>query len=132
MESGMTMTTTKQFIEPQGKHLIIDMHDAEQLNNIPLAEKAFTEAAEAAGATILGVHLHEFATKGMPEAGFSGVAVLAESHMSVHTWPESRYAAFDIFMCGDTDVNAAMDVLVKYFKPKRVDTYLLSRTAKNN
>ena len=53
------------------------------------------ECIRAAGATLLHIHLHHFT----PNNGVSGVAVLAESHISVHTWPESGFAAFDVFMC---------------------------------
>ena len=53
------------------------------------------------------------------EQGISGVAVLAESHISVHTWPERDYIAFDIFMCGDTNPQAAAAYLIKNLKPKK-------------
>ena len=71
---------------------------------------------EAAGATLLHIHLHTFTHGG----GVSGVAVLAESHISVHTWPERGYAAFDVFMCGDADPRKALPILKRAFAPKRV------------
>ena len=74
------------------------------------------DAVEAAGATLLHIHLHTFT----PGGGISGVAVLAESHISVHTWPERGYAAFDIFMCGTADTRKAFSVLKQAFSPKRV------------
>ncbi|MDE5004880.1 adenosylmethionine decarboxylase, partial [Francisella tularensis subsp. holarctica] len=66
-------------------------------------------------ATLLHIHLHHFTTNG----GISGVAVLAESHISVLTWPEYGFAAFDIFMCGDSKPNKAIEFLESYFNPKK-------------
>ena len=55
-----------------------------------------------------------------PNGGISGVAVLSESHISCHTWPEKGFAAFDVFMCGDAQPELAVPVLEAAFKPKRV------------
>ncbi len=60
--------------------------------------------------------MHHF----QPNGGISGVAVLAESHISVHTWPERNYAAFDLFMCGDSEPHKAIPIFEKAFKPGRV------------
>lgn len=98
-----------------GAHLLIDFWGASRLNAPKLMERALREAAETAGATVLHVHVHEFGGGG----GVSGVAVLAESHISVHTWPELDYAAFDVFMCGSCRPELAAEVLGGYFKPKR-------------
>ncbi len=98
-----------------GSHLLIDYWGASRLNDPDLMEKALCEAAETAGATVLHVHVHEFGGGG----GVSGVAVLAESHISVHTWPELDYAAFDVFMCGNCEPARAEKVLNSYFKPAR-------------
>ena len=70
-------------IEYAGTHLILDLWDAEGLDNLELMESAMREAVITCGATLLHVHLHHFT----PSYGISGVAVLAESHISVHTWP---------------------------------------------
>ena len=99
-----------------GSHLIIDFWEAEGLEDKDRIEQAMIDAVEAAGATLLHIHLHTFT----PSGGVSGVAVLAESHISVHTWPERGYAAFDIFMCGNTDTRKALSVLKQAFAPKRV------------
>ncbi|HZD25419.1 MAG TPA: adenosylmethionine decarboxylase, partial [Alphaproteobacteria bacterium] len=64
-------------------------------------------------------HLHRFT----PYGGVSGVAVLAESHISVHTWPENGYAAFDIFMCGDARPDVAAGVLSTALRPSRTDIF---------
>ncbi|MDE4942766.1 adenosylmethionine decarboxylase, partial [Francisella tularensis] len=76
-------------------------------------EVAMREAVEKDKATLLHIHLHHFKTN----CGISGVAVLAESHIRVHTWPEYGVAACDIFMCGDSKPNKSREVLESYFKP---------------
>jgi len=75
------------------------------------------ESVEVAGATLLHIHLHHFT----PNGGISGVAVLAESHISVHTWPERGYAAFDVFMCGDAEPEKTIPVLKQAFKPTQLN-----------
>lgn len=99
-----------------GVHLIVDMWDAERLDDIEHVEATLRRCVEAACATLLHIHLHHFSQNN----GVSGVAVLAESHISLHTWPEHGYAALDIFMCGDTDPNAAVAVLRQMFRPGRI------------
>jgi S-adenosylmethionine decarboxylase len=106
---------TKNGVTYAGSHLIIDLWEAEGLNDQPRIEQAMRDAVEAAGATLLHMYLHPF-----PGGGVSGVAVLAESHISVHTWPEKGYAAFDIFMCGIAEPRKAFGVLKQAFAPKRV------------
>jgi S-adenosylmethionine decarboxylase len=100
-----------------GTHLLVDFWGGSRLNDAALMEDALRESAEAAGATLLHVHVHEFGGGG----GVSGVAVLAESHISVHTWPELDYAAFDVFMCGECEPENAVAVLKRYFAPARTD-----------
>ena len=79
-----------------GTHLIIDLWQAERLDELDFIEETLRSCVEAAGATLLNIDLHHFT----PNGGVSGVAVLAESHISIHTWPEHCYAAADIFTCG--------------------------------
>ncbi|MGQ0742568.1 MAG: adenosylmethionine decarboxylase [Alphaproteobacteria bacterium] len=108
--------TTKNGVTYAGSHLIIDLWEAEGLDDKDRMRQALVDAVQAAGATLLHIHLHVFT----PSGGISGVAVLAESHISVHTWPEKGYAAFDIFMCGRADPRKALGVLTHAFSPKRV------------
>ena len=96
-----------------GIHLIVDVWGADQLDDLELMECAMREAVEAAKATLLHIHLHHFT----PNGGISGVAMLAESHISVHTWPERQFAAFDIFMCGGAKPELAVKVLQTHFQP---------------
>ena len=100
-----------------GSHLIIDMWDAAHLDEPELLRQAMVDAVDQSGATLLHIHLHRFT----PYGGVSGVAVLAESHISVHTWPERGYAAFDVFMCGDADPQKAAEVLAEALAPGRIE-----------
>jgi S-adenosylmethionine decarboxylase len=99
-----------------GTHLVIDLFGAKRLDDLEHIKKTLKRCVEAAGATLLHVHLHHFTA----DRGVSGVAVLADSHFSVHSWPETDYASFDVFMCGRTSVPLAVDVLKAAFKAERV------------
>ncbi len=99
-----------------GTHLLIELWDAINLVDVDHCERALRRAADAAGATVLHLHIHRFASSG----GISGIVVLAESHISIHTWPERAFAALDVFMCGDCDAYAALPVLKEAFKPGRI------------
>ncbi|MEM7694353.1 MAG: adenosylmethionine decarboxylase [Pseudomonadota bacterium] len=99
-----------------GAHLIVDLYGGDRLDDIAHIEKTLVSCVEAAGATLLHVHLHHFDDN----SGVSGVAVLAESHISIHSWPEHDYAALDIFMCGDTAPEACVEVLREAFQPDRI------------
>jgi len=96
-----------------GTHLLIELWNAKNLGDMTLTDQMLRDATDAAGATLLHIHLHHFG----PNAGLSGVAVLAESHISIHTWPERGYAALDIFMCGSCDPYKAIPVLRRAFEP---------------
>ena len=99
-----------------GTHLIVDLWDAEGLDNLDHVEATLKDCVAAAGATLLHIHLHHFT----PNQGVSGVAVLAESHISIHTWPERGYAALDVFMCGEARPHEAIEVLRAAFRPTRL------------
>jgi S-adenosylmethionine decarboxylase len=99
-----------------GMHLLVDLWEAERLTDPDFIDAALREAALTAGATILHSHFHHF-TGG----GVSGVVVLAESHISIHTWPERNFAAVDIFMCGACDPYLSLPVLRQAFSPARVE-----------
>lgn len=98
-----------------GVHVLLDFWGARPLDDIEHAERALRQAADAAGATVLHVHVHRFVSTG----GISGVAVLAESHVSIHTWPEQGYAALDIFLCGKCDIEAAVAALRSALTPSK-------------
>jgi S-adenosylmethionine decarboxylase len=91
----------------------LDLWGARNLTDPGTIEAALRAAALAAGATLLHTHLHQFGDNG----GVSGVIVLAESHISIHTWPERDFAAIDIFMCGACDPHRSVPLLQQAFQP---------------
>jgi S-adenosylmethionine decarboxylase len=93
-----------------GTHLIIEVVGGEGLDDEARIQQAFRDCVETCRATLLHIHTHKFSPQGV-----SGVAVLAESHISVHTWPEIGYGAFDVFMCGDAEPWEAVGVLRRAF-----------------
>jgi S-adenosylmethionine decarboxylase len=107
----------KDGISYAGMHLLIDLWDARNLDNPEHIDAQLRDAALRAGATILHSHFHHFS----PNGGVSGVVVLAESHISIHTWPERDFAAVDVFMCGECDPHDTIPVLSQAFLPGRIE-----------
>ncbi|MEM7742301.1 MAG: adenosylmethionine decarboxylase [Pseudomonadota bacterium] len=105
-----------------GTHLIIEVIDGEGLDCEDRIQQAFRDCVDTCGATLLHIHTHKFSPQGV-----SGVAVLAESHISVHTWPEIGYGAFDVFMCGDAQPWKAVEVLREAFSAGSVHVKELRR-----
>ncbi len=107
-----------------GRQLVIEMWGCERnLNEPEKIRDALQQAVDRAKATGLGVHVHTFDPEGV-----SGVAVIAESHISVHTWPELKYVAVDVFTCGDKAIpEAAMEVLRDFFRPQRLEVLEIKR-----
>jgi len=99
-----------------GTHLLVDVLNGTRLDDIGHIEQTFRECIEVSGATLLHIHLHHFT----PNGGVSGVAVLSESHISIHSWPEYGYAAIDIFMCGHARPHLAIDVIRQAFEPEEI------------
>jgi len=121
VQSTGTTVAKDHFVERNGikyagTHLLVELWGAKNLGDSALTESALREGATSAGATILHCHLHHFG----PNAGLSGVLVLAESHISIHTWPEREYAAIDIFMCGVCDPYQAIPAIKRAFAPSSV------------
>lgn len=99
-----------------GRHILLELKDCDKevLNNLSIIKSILPAAASAAGATVLGESFHQFAPQGV-----SGVVIIAESHLFIHTWPECGYAAVDIFTCGNTvQPEKAVRKLVRELKPK--------------
>ncbi|WSJ91481.1 adenosylmethionine decarboxylase [Streptomyces sp. NBC_01304] len=105
-----------------GIHITLDLWGAEHLDDEDIVSAALRDAVDACGATLLELKLHRFAPQGL-----TGVAVLSESHLSIHCWPENGYAAIDIFTCGDSDPRKAIPVLRKAFNPEQVQVAELKR-----
>ncbi|MGF7151506.1 S-adenosylmethionine decarboxylase [Sphingomonas zeicaulis] len=107
-----------------GRHLLADLHGCTGLDDAARIKAALADAAVAAGATLLGTHLHRFG----PGQGVTGVALLAESHISIHSWPEHGYAAIDIFMCGRAhDLEAALATITDALAPRSIVRRLIER-----
>lgn len=96
-----------------GMHLLVELWEAENLDDPQAIKDVLCRSAEASKATVLHAHMHHFT----PYGGVSGVVVLAESHISIHTWPERSFAAIDIFMCGCCDPHDALPLIRDHFKP---------------
>lgn len=98
---------------PLGNQLIVDFYecDCENFDDLEWVENVMIEAANRARASIVDVVFHKF-----NPMGISGVVVISESHFAIHTWPEHRYAAIDVFTCGDMlDSEAAIAHLASQF-----------------
>jgi S-adenosylmethionine decarboxylase len=118
---GETIVAKDYFVERDGMkfagmHLLIDLWGATNLDSPELIDKTLCDGALAAGATILHSHFHHFT----PNGGVSGVVVLAESHISIHTWPERGFAALDVFMCGACDPHKVVPFLKSAFVPASI------------
>ena len=99
-----------------GRHLLLELKDCnrEVLNDLSFLQNVMVSAAQEAGATVLEKYFHQFSPQGV-----SGAVIIAESHLSLHTWPEYGYAAADIFTCGDTvRAETAADFLVEKLESK--------------
>ncbi len=100
-----------------GKHILVDFWDVKRMGDLGFIQKTLKQGALEAGAVILHEYYHPFG-EGM---GVSGVTVLAESHISIHTWPERDFASVDIFMCGACDPERAMRYIAEKFGAKKYD-----------
>lgn len=100
-----------------GTHLLVDLRDCniDAIRDLEFVKDSLVQAAKAASATVVDVSFHEF-----NPFGISGMVVIAESHLSIHTWPEYGYAAVDIFTCGDL------------IKPETAAAYLIERFGSQN
>jgi len=102
-----------------GRHLLAEFYDcvSDALNDPGRVERLMNEAARLSGATVVQSVFHTFSPHGV-----SGVVVVEESHLAVHTWPEHNYAAVDYFSCGEVDCDVAVRYLTEHLLPARVET----------
>lgn len=108
-----------------GTHLLVELYECnpERLKYVPDVEQTLVRAAHQSNTHIVGHFFHEFQPHGV-----SGVVVIEESHYTVHTWPEERYAAVDLFYCSESvDAERALQILREAFEAKRVDVLLVRR-----
>ena len=108
-----------------GNHLLVELYecDSNKLNDLGKLEMVLEEAVRISGATALKASFHQFAPQGV-----SGVIIIAESHFTIHTWPEYGYAALDIFTCGQSvDSQKALDYIEKELNVKTVSVTEMRR-----
>ena len=101
-----------------GKHCILELYDCDpsRLDDEAFIRTTITSAAKGAGATLLNLITHQFQPQGV-----TGLALLAESHISIHTWPESGYAAVDVFTCGDhTDPHRGVEYMKQMLQASEI------------
>jgi S-adenosylmethionine decarboxylase len=111
-------------LDSASRHWLVEYHgcDPAILNDRDRVRLLLREAAEAAGATVVAEVFHPYAPHGV-----TGVIVIEESHLSVHTWPEYGYAASDFFTCGDCRPELAHQVLSQGFAARRVERMVVGR-----
>lgn len=98
-------------MKPLGVHFLLDVAGAPfaTLDDAVLVERALVDAVGQMGAKVLGIHIHRLSPQGV-----SGVVVISESHLTIHTWPERGEAAVDLFTCGDAArARTAVDALAR-------------------
>lgn len=113
-----------------GSHLLIEMYgcNSKSLETEQIVGQAMGDAAAASKATIVEQSFHEF-----KPFGVSGAVIIQESHYTIHTWPEHRYAAVDLFYCGGTvQVHKAIEVLRERFQPERIKFLVVRRGLQND
>ena len=119
------MATTKRTIKQTylGTHIIAEIFGCQNIDNLSFIRAALIEAAKVCGATVLHTKFHRFSPHGI-----TGYVLLAESHISIHTWPEYDYAALDIFTCGkNMDAQKAISYLEKQLQAQKVESKKLIR-----
>jgi len=111
-----------------GNHILVEFMncDPKLMNDVAGIERDMVAAARAAGATVINSTFHHFSPYGV-----SGVVVIEESHLAIHTWPEYGYAAVDLFTCGDMDSWVSFDLLKEAFKSKSYSAIEMKRGSVN-
>ena len=123
MEQRKTQSI-KKMPEAIGQQVLLDLRGcpSEILNDKAFLEKTLKEAAEKMGATVVLSNFHPFAP-----IGVSGVVIIMESHLTIHTWPEHGYAAIDIFTCGVMDMEPGVEYLKERLEAKVIQKRLVLR-----
>jgi S-adenosylmethionine decarboxylase proenzyme len=112
-------------MEALGRQILVEFYDCDEskINDVSYIENSLIQATKASKATIISHNFHKFSPYGV-----SGVVVIAESHVAIHTWPEYNYCAVDIFTCGDTiDPWVIQEHLKEYFESKNVSSMEMKR-----
>jgi len=109
----------------KGIHIIIDLYgcNAEEINNASYLTSVILKAINESGLKALGTLSHKF-----NPIGYTSITLLSASHISIHTWPEHRYVALDIFACDEHDkALKAADIIISMLKPEKVERKILYR-----
>lgn len=116
---------TEEEMKALGRHIVVEAFDCDDgtLNNTQLLRLMLLDAVREANMTVCGEIFHEFSPHGV-----TGVVVVKESHISIHTWPEYGYASIDIFTCGNySNPWKAYQYIIDTLKPKRIQVIELKR-----
>jgi len=106
-----------------GRHIILEMWGCQNLDSVDTAERALREMVSALDVNLLDLKVYPFSP-----VGVTGMAIVSESHLVIHTWPEHGYAAVDVFTCGSPrDPEAAVEVLRRLFVPERIGVMEINR-----
>ena len=106
-----------------GTHLVLELWGCSNLNSLETVERALRGIVAAMDVTLLDLKIYPFAPMGV-----TGAAIVAESHIMIHTWPELGYAAIDIFTCGrERDLDGALDAVREHFAPERIQAMNMVR-----
>lgn len=106
-----------------GTHLVLELWGCSNLNSLPTIEQALRDIVAAIDVTLLDLRIYPFSP-----VGVTGAAIVAESHIIIHTWPEYAYAAIDIFTCGEErDFDGAIEALREHFAPERIQAMNMVR-----
>ena len=112
---GKNSRAARGQMRPAGIHLIIDLFGAQRLDDLKHIRETLKRCAAAAGAKLLHVHLNRLAANG----NISGVAVLAEGHISLHSWPQARNVSLHVFMGAETAPHASIAAVKEAFGPAK-------------
>ncbi|HOK55834.1 MAG TPA: adenosylmethionine decarboxylase [bacterium] len=120
------MRKFQTFVPPNGVHIILDLYECSDFNILNSPEKIkkiLLKAVEKSKATLIDVKIHKFSP-----VGVSGFALISESHISIHTWPEKKYAGVDIYTCGEkTFPEKASNLFIKELKSKKPSIIKIER-----
>jgi S-adenosylmethionine decarboxylase len=106
-----------------GRHMILELWGCSNLNSVDIVEQALRDMVDATDTTLLDLRVYPFSP-----IGVTGVAIVSESHIMIHTWPEHGYAAVDVFTCGEQrSPDAAIPVIKEYFAPERIQVMEMNR-----
>ncbi|MSQ24072.1 MAG: adenosylmethionine decarboxylase [Chloroflexi bacterium] len=106
-----------------GTHLVLELWGCTNLNSLETVERVLREIVAAIDVTLLDLKVYPFSP-----IGVTGVAIIAESHIMIHTWPEHGYAAVDVFTCSkERDLQGAIDTVREHFKPERIQAMNMVR-----